>query len=438
MRTLVHHQTLFTLYVMFAVSVYALPQWQCLGLDTHTVNCITVDDLGNVIAGTENGMYVYFSKTWYEVSVNIATNDLLVTGPARVMAACGGEFDSSGGLYEANLTMLGPPFYSLRMVSITHYPTALAKTANSDVVYTGTAGTITYSILDTAGGGYFGFTTIPMPQFSFGVESPYCAALYVSTTEKVLYAGGYDRSPDPGPGHLLRGDNASLATFTQLNVSAIAEGVIDWGGMKLFVGTVDTGIFYRSEIMSAPLQKHSESPNNEKVNDIIVLPMAIDAGHLVAAVSGGVYSQFGTDWQELDDIPAVPKALAAKIDSTGLKYTLYAATDKGVYVFDSTNVAVKQKEKPLSRSTMKLIHTNVNNLLKINFTLIQAERITVTLFDMSGRMVAKLTDRYFSKGTHSISWSGNSRRRYCLGSGVFIARMAAGNTIYDMNVVFTK
>ncbi len=428
-----------TVFFAFAVSVCALPQWQCLGLDTHIVNCITVDDQGNVIAGTNSGMQVYYNKTWYKVPVSIATKDLLVTGPTRVMAACGGEFDSAGGLYEANVTMSAPPFYSLRLVGVTHYPTALAKTNNSDVVYTGTGGSVTRSYLDTAGGGYFSFTNIPIPPYSFGVEAPYCAALHVSVNEKTLFAGGYDRSPMPGPGHLLRMSQDSLPTFAQLNVSAIAEGILDLKGMKLFVGTTDTGIFYRSIEMSAPLQKHSESPNNEKVNDIIVLPMAINAGHLVAAVAGGVYYQTPASWQELGDIPATPNCLTFGPGSTTFEDSrLYAGTDKGVYVLDSMVVAITDQTQKKSHPVKNVQVIGSGGVVSIACMLQKPGKTYVDIIDCTGRAVATL---HFADGTigrNLFSIDMNSINGRKVSNGVYILRIVINETPLYKKVMITR
>jgi len=209
-------------------TTYAASQWLPLGLDSHSVNCIAVDDMGNVIAGTYTGLFLNSNSIWYEIpqANGLSVQDIIVTGPDRIVLAIGNG-SNSDGMYEGNVTIWGPPFYTLRLVGNMDKPTALTKTENSQLVYVGNSTGIRYSILDTAGEGYFGFNEIKTPSYSFGVEMPYCAALHAYSEENCLYAGGYDRSTLPGPSYLLWGQGDSLKKFMSLNISAMTEGVID-------------------------------------------------------------------------------------------------------------------------------------------------------------------------------------------------------------------
>ncbi len=431
-------QMVFVVVFCQVFTTYAIPQWQSLGLDSHSVNDLAIDDMGNVIAATQSGLYLCYNGTWYIIeNQGLSAQKVIVTGPTRFVAACGDGTDSDG-FYECNTTIIGPPFYTIKLVSYMERPTALTKTDNSQVAYIGNSVSIEYSILDTGGSGYMPLQPIDIPQYSFGVTMPYCAALHAYSQENCLYAGGYDRSPEPGPSYLLWGLDDSLQKVTSLNVGAITEGVIDWGGVKLFVGTIDTGIFYRTPPMSMPLQKHSESPNNEPVDDIIILSMSNDASPMRVAVESGVYRQVGLEWSEIGDIPTEPQCLAFGQNTNGFGNVLYAGTNEGVYIFDSTNVATKQSDNCLPEKNISITNTRVNDDLAISFSLLKPQRIVITLFDMSGRTVVTLADRYFAGGKHTVSWTEKSSGRRSLSSGVYIVRMQAGNTIYDMHVVFTK
>lgn len=431
-------QTVSAVVWCLVFTTYAAPQWQPLGLDSHSVNCLAIDDMGNVIAATQSGLYLCYNGTWYIIeNQGLSAQKVIVTGPTRLVAAYGDGTDSDG-FYEGNVTLLGAPFYTIKLVGYMERPTALTKTDNSQVAYIGNSVSIEYSILDTGGSGYMPLQPIGIPPNSFGVTTPFCAALHVYSQENCLYAGGYDRSPEPGPSYLLWGQGDSLKKFMSLNIGAITEGIIDWGGVKLFVGTIDTGIFYRTPPMSMPLQKHSESPNNEPVDDIIILSMSIDASPMRVAVKSGVYRQVGLEWSEIGDIPAEPKCLAFGQNTNGFGNALYAGTNKGVYVFDSSNVATKQSDNCLPEKSISIANTRVNDDLVISFSLLKSQRVVITLFDMSGRTVAILADRYFAGGKHTISWPEKSSSKRDVSSGVYIVRMQAGNTIYDMNVVFTK
>ncbi len=426
--------------------VSAVPQWHLLGLESHSVNCITVDDMGNIIAGTHTGLFLYYNSIWYEIpqAKGLSVQDIMVTGPSRIVLAIGNGSDSDG-MYEGNVTMWGPPFYTLRLIGNMNNPTALSKTANSQLVYIGNDTGIRYSILDTAGSGYFGFTEIKIPPYSFGVEAPYCADLHVYSGDKRLYAGGYDdMSMNPGNSNLLWMQNDSMTILIpKLNISALTEDfTTDCVIVQMYIGTVDSGIYYSSPHMSHPPIKLTSSPNDEKVNDLVTIPLPVaERKSLCAAVNGGVYfhHRLNNTWEELGNISSEPKCLYVKINSTGSrKYKLYAGTDKGVFFFDTSSVAVKKNEKFLSGNSIYVTHDNTNGLIHLSFSITKPERIAVDILDVSGRTVEKLAGRYYAAGRNTLAIPLRNGRNHYLSSGAYIVKMIVGNTIYDMNIVFTK
>lgn len=422
----------------------APPQWHSLGLDSHAVNCITVDHMGNVIAGVDIGLYLlcYFSDRWYEMFDVFTTNevtvhDVMIPSRSRLIAAVCGSGDVSDGLYAGDQSLLGPPFYCMGLVDSILTPTACATAKNGNVVYVGNGTKIRYSTRDSSGN-YSSLQPIHIPANSFGVEMPYCAALQIYSRDTCLFAGGYDRSStEPGPSYLLWGQGDSLLQCTQLNISAMTEGIVDWGGVKLFVGTIDSGIYWHSSEMSMVVQKYAESPNGEAVNDIIILPTMIENGHVCVAVASGVYTLSGNAWIELGDIPAEPTCLALKQNNSRSVYTIHAGTDKGVYVFDSLTVAVTGKAKTVPEKNIS-IHHNTNGTITISFSLLKSDRVTIDILDVSGRVIATPYRASCSPGVHTLTRPTANLLGQRASNGVYIVQIKTKENVYAEKYIFTR
>ena len=59
------------------------------------------------------------------------------------------------------------------------------------------------------------------------------------------------------------------------------------------------------------------------------------------------------------------------------------------------------------------------------FELPERSRVTLTIYDVSGREVANLVDREVEAGYHMESWSGRNQNGQPLSAGVYLVRMTA-------------
>ncbi len=419
------------LFLVFFSTGFAQSQWKLLGLDSQVITALAVDDRDNVIAGSKSTISLYYQSKWYTIpSVGLPVEDILVTGPDRIVLALGGG-SNSDGVYQGDRILKGPPFYFVKLVDWMMNPTALAKTTNSDVVFVGSGHSVAQCYLDTAGGGYFGLNPIKIPKYSFGVETPCCGDLQWYSGSKTLFAGGYDKGPLPGPGNLLWGYGDSLRKIMPANVSAMTEGIVDWGEVKLFIGTIDSGIYVHTINSSKPPEKWADSPDNDTINDILHLPNLLSGMYIYVAVSGGVYVRSNTQWLTIGTIPAEPLCLA--YTKTG---TLYAGTKKGVYAIDLIGLPIKSKYTAQPAYNYAASFTHSNNRLSISFVVSQPQSVGVSILNVSGRTVAVLEKERFTKGTYSRSF--NLDKESVLGTGVYYLCMTIGQKRMVNRIVFVK
>lgn len=426
------------LFTVVFSSGIAQSQWKLIGLDSQAITALAVDDANNVIAGSKSSLSLCFQNKWYVISsVGLQVENILVTGPNRIVLALG-KGSKSDGLYQGDSNLNGPPFYSVKLVDWMTKPTALAKTENSDVVFVANGRSVAKCYLDTAGSGYFGLTAIKIPEYSFGVEMPFCGALHYGSSMKRLFAGGYDKSPMPGPGNLLWGDSDSLKKIRTMSISAMAEGVIDLGEGKFFIGTIDSGIYYRSNNMSMLVQKYSESPNNETINDILVMPKKIHNGFLCVAVPSGVYvrTDDGDEWVDIGNIPVEPLCLAyTKTEKAD--FILYAGTKKGVYAINSSAVSIKSKYLSQVEYNYSALYDNSNKTIAVSFKLPRSEFIDISILDLSGRTIDVIKKNRFETGKYSRIFKIVDKG-VALSNGVYFIRTNIGYRRMVNRVVFVK
>lgn len=70
---------------------------------------------------------------------------------------------------------------------------------------------------------------------------------------------------------------------------------------------------------------------------------------------------------------------------------------------------------------------------KINFTfyLPTEERIKLGIFDITGRMIAELTNKRYKKGSHSICWDAGSSNGHYVANGIYFYRFYYEDQIFS-------
>jgi len=74
-----------------------------------------------------------------------------------------------------------------------------------------------------------------------------------------------------------------------------------------------------------------------------------------------------------------------------------------------------------------------NSTAQVHFELAEQSRITLDVYDISGRRVANLANGLFTTGKYAIKWQADG-----LSSGVYFLRLAGGQDIVTKTVTFLK
>ena len=408
---------------LFLIQLPAFSQWNFVGLENHIVNCLVIDDQNRLIAGTDKGLYIYHNANWLEISKLLPAQNMIVTGPRRFVAALGGG-SNSDGVYSVD-AKAEAPYYQLSLIGYMDFPQSLGKTENSDVVYVGGPNQMAYSILDTANGEYMNLMPIKIPYFPFGIENPKCAGVHVFSGDKRLYAGGFDMSPDPGPGNLLWEMQDSMTILSPLNTSSLTEGFTETGGIQLYIGTIDSGIYFHSAASSRPPVKFAETPNDEPVNDMITIPSLVMSDILFIAVQSGVYLRAGNSWNEVGNIPEEPNSIVRMLDSSNIVgYVLYAGTKNGVYHYWSGTDVINNYQADNALNNVQFSQSIQNGIVTISFYLQKAGKVKVDILDLAGRSISTSVNDYYRAGKHVLALNGKDANTGKFSNGVYILRLS--------------
>ena len=79
-----------------------------------------------------------------------------------------------------------------------------------------------------------------------------------------------------------------------------------------------------------------------------------------------------------------------------------------------------------------------NAATSINFTLLKSADISIDIFDVTGQFVDKVFAGYLEAGMHNIDWNGRNSQSHNLASGVYLYRLAIGNSSVCRKMLYLK
>ncbi len=75
----------------------------------------------------------------------------------------------------------------------------------------------------------------------------------------------------------------------------------------------------------------------------------------------------------------------------------------------------------------------------ITFDLKEDSHVLVSVFDVSGRLVARLVDRVMTAGRHSVYWDGKLyKSKRPAQSGVYFIKLRAGRTVDTKKAILLR
>lgn len=123
------------------------------------------------------------------------------------------------------------------------------------------------------------------------------------------------------------------------------------------------------------------------------------------------------------------------------KYSRNLGSENGIeLVYIQSTTAVSKEEKSIVKQfQLKQNYPNpFNPSTTMEFSLSENKHVTLSIFDLSGRLVRTLMDRDYAEGTSSVVWNGKLANGQPAASGIYIYKMQAGSYVECKKMILEK
>jgi Secretion system C-terminal sorting domain len=294
--------------------------------------------------------------------------------------------------------------------------------------------------------------------------------------QTLLVTGGNLYAGTLGGGVYLSTNNGAGWTaddsgLTDLNVTGLALG-----SAALFAATLNDGVF------QSPLSAIRWTPCDSGITNTPVKALAASDSVVFAAMDTSIYfsTNSGANWSSADTgLPSDTHVRCFAIDSIGgaanfvfagtngkgvfvsidtgktwsgfnagmshttvlsliiNNNTLFAATDRGVWTLALPDVITAVKRKPVGTPNRFSLSQNYPNpfnpTTKIKYQLSVNSFVTLKVYDILGREVARLVNERQNAGDYAVTFNAGS-----LSSGVYFYRLTAGGSAATKKLMLIK
>jgi hypothetical protein len=130
--------------------------------------------------------------------------------------------------------------------------------------------------------------------------------------------------------------------------------------------------------------------------------------------------------------PGVFAAHDDQAEPGAVTYTLFHRSGSDWMALDQRTVTVAT---PILATRLQGVYPNpFNPNTRIAFSVDNPQRVCITVFDMSGRLVTTLADQVYGTGTHQIEWNGLDRSGRGVASGTYLVTLD-GDGAHDMQKI---
>jgi choice-of-anchor B domain-containing protein len=112
--------------------------------------------------------------------------------------------------------------------------------------------------------------------------------------------------------------------------------------------------------------------------------------------------------------------------------------ENGLFIFHATPAAPSGAAPKPAFTLAQNAPNPFNPSTRIAFTLAHRDRVTLAIYDVTGRRVRRLVAGTLAAGRHEAIWDGRDDAGRALASGVYFCRMAAGTRVETRRMVLVK
>jgi len=247
----------------------------------------------------------------------------------------------------------------------------------------------------------------------------------------ITWSGEWEKSADGYLGLKLIADGKTYYGWARLsvNVSSVGASCIikDYAYNSIPNQPILAG---ETGCTTPTAMLRTSGPLNFCAGDSVTLT-AKGTGYLYQWKKDGINVSGATSKKYVAKTPGVYKCKVT--NSCGSK------ASKGDTVIISCKNASNSNEKIVSKATQLTIAPNpFSNSTTISFLLPQSQKVSIQIFDGTGRLIKILADENMQTGTHQLVWNSRDANGNAVQAGVYLLKMQAGSYIETKKLVIVK
>lgn len=417
------------------------------GLPSSHIQSVAIDASGTKWFGTEDGVASFDGQNW--TSFTTYNSDIPTTGVSsiavgddqRVWMGTGGK-----GLMEYD----GTSWFLQSPTLLDSFQVGMASLAvdGSNAVW---FGAVEYGYCNTGLGivSYDGATWTVIEVDSLegldnGVVVTTDIAIddqgnkWIATGDDDCWWGGAGLLRVDGGDNSIRVYNTANSGIPTMEVNSIA---IDASGTK-WLGTGAGLVAFDDSSWTVHTAANSELP------DDVVDEIAVDSEDIlwvgtinhIVKIDGSDWTVFGPEDIGLEVNPYEFMIRSIAPEQNG---DVWIGTGGGLYVYHrSGTVAIGQDQRSKAHKPDFHLEQNYPNPFNptttLSYDLPTASDVTLTVYDITGRTITTLKDNHQPAGRYSVQWGGTDNSGNPVSTGLYFARLLAGNYSKTIKMVYLE
>ena len=410
---------IFSIIILIYSMCFSQDYWESIYCTENTIFCVTINSLGYLFAGTQDGVFrsIDYGESWEIVGLdNIVNYSMLINQNNDIFAGTGGYYNIYRSLDNGeHWTPQNPN--TCNIISLT-------ESSNGNI-FAGSGGY--ESILRSYDNGETWELILSLSateEVNSIVENSE-GLLFIGTTD-FLGGGGIYSSID-------QGDNWEYLGLEHEYISSIAINSSD----EIFVGSRGHHYEYGGGVFRSTDNGETWT---ELRDDVLVTSIAIDSeGKIYIGCSdldgnlGAVHfsNDNGESWQLIES-EIMPPNIGIEFITLSEDDYIYAISYESIrHIYRSVQPTVEIMNNELEITNFQLTnHPNpFNPETNIVFSLPEAGVVQLDIYNIKGQKIRSLLNNQISAGEHSIVWNGEDDSGKKVSSDVYLYKLKVNGKI---------
>ena len=174
--------------------------------------------------------------------------------------------------------------------------------------------------------------------------------------------------------------------------------------------------------------------------NVVGATRVVDSSMPIVLAAWGSYNEYGVN------LPGYVEgdAIELRLYSLSEGRELYVEADlEGAYygstpITSGTGVVLTSSAVPMAYDLMQNYPNPFNPSTTIGFSVPESAHVTLSIYDMTGRLVTTLVDGTVDMGVHMVEWNGEDSSGSMVSAGVYIYALESADMVVTNKMIFMK